>query len=173
LRNIEGNSKNTVGRYNSSNKHWIADYLLNYDRTFNTVHNISALAGYSQEETTFEDLQGTRFGTPNNNIQYLNAGEVEGASNAGGFFDWAFISYIGRLNYNFDGRYFAQVTVRRDGSSRFLGDNRWGVFPSYALGWKISKEKFFEPLRGAVNDLKLRASLGTLGNANVGNYPDC
>ncbi|MEP7107958.1 MAG: TonB-dependent receptor [Ferruginibacter sp.] len=171
LRNIEGNAKNNVSRYNSANKHWIADYLLNYNRTFKAVHNVSALLGYSQEETVFEDLQGSRFGTPNNSIQYLNAGEVDGASNAGGYFDWAFISYIGRLNYNYDGKYFAQVTVRRDGSSRFLGDNRWGVFPSYAVGWKISKEKFFQNFTGIINDLKLRASLGTLGNANVGNYP--
>jgi TonB-linked SusC/RagA family outer membrane protein len=171
LRNIEGNSKNSVSKYNSSNKHWIADYLLNYDRTFNGVHNISALAGYSQEETVFEDLSGLRFGTPNNNIQFLNAGEVAGAVNSGGYSDWAFISMFGRLNYNYDGKYFAQATVRRDGSSRFLNNNRWGVFPSYAVGWKISKEKFFKNFTGIINDLKLRASIGTLGNANVGNYP--
>ena len=73
-----------MSRYNSSDKHWTADYLLNYDRTFGKAHNVSALAGYSQEEDVFEDLQGTRFGTPNNNIQYLNAGEVANASNAGG-----------------------------------------------------------------------------------------
>ncbi|MEP7257929.1 MAG: SusC/RagA family TonB-linked outer membrane protein, partial [Flavitalea sp.] len=171
LRNIEGNSKNTVDKYTSTTKHWTADYLLNFDRTFNGVHNVSALAGYSQEENVFEDLHGIRFGTPNNNIQYLNAGEIEGAYTSGGYADWAFISYIGRLNYNYDGKYFVQASVRRDGSSRFLGDNRWSVFPSYAVGWKISKEKFFEPLTSVVNDLKLRASLGTLGNANVGNYP--
>ncbi|MEO8763093.1 MAG: TonB-dependent receptor, partial [Ginsengibacter sp.] len=170
LRNIEGNSQNSVSRYNSSDKHWTADYLLNYDRSFGK-HNISALAGYSQEEDVFEDLQGTRFGTPNDNIQYLNAGETANASNAGGYADWAFISYIGRLNYDYDGKYYAQVSVRDDGSSRFLGKNRWGVFPSYALGWKISKEKFFESFTHVINSLKIRASIGTLGNANVGNYP--
>ncbi|MBL7735958.1 MAG: TonB-dependent receptor [Chitinophagaceae bacterium] len=171
LRNIEGNVKNSVSRYDGSNWHWIADFLLNYDRTFNGVHNISALAGYSEEENIYEDLQGSRQGTPNNNIQYLNAGEIAGASNSGGYSDWAFISQFGRLNYNYDERYLVQVSVRRDGSSRFVDENRYGVFPSYAIGWKLSKENFFQKLTPVINDFKLRASIGTLGNANVGNYP--
>lgn len=171
LRNIEGNVKNSVSRYDGSNWHWIADFLLNYDRTFNGVHNVSALAGYSQEENVYEDLQGARQGTPNNNIQYLNAGEIAGASNAGGYSDWAFISQFGRLNYNYDEKYLVQVSVRRDGSSRFVDENRYGVFPSYAIGWKISKENFFKSVTPVINDLKIRASIGTLGNANVGNYP--
>lgn len=77
---------------------------------------------------------------------------------------------LGRVNYDFDGRYLAEVNVRADGTSRFRSDNRWRVFPSVSLGWNIAREKFFEPLTGVVNSLKLRGSFGTLGNQNTTNW---
>ena len=126
---------------------------------------------YSQEESKYEYLNGQRYGTPNNQIQYLNAGQLENQSVYNGFQDWAFVSYIGRLGYNYNEKYFIQGSVRRDGTSRFIGDNRWGVFPSVSAGWRISKEGFFEPLLDVVNDFKIRGSFGTLGNSNVGLYP--
>ena len=118
---------------------------------------------YSQEESKYEYLNGTRYGTPNNQIQYLNAGQLENQSVYNGFQDWAFVSYIGRLGYNYNEKYFIQASVRRDGTSRFTGDNRWGVFPSVSAGWRISKEGFFEPLLNVVNDFKIRGSFGTSG----------
>jgi hypothetical protein len=78
------------------------------------------------------------------------------------------ISYIGRLNYDYKGKYFLQAAFRRDGSSRFGPDNRWGNFPSVSLGWIVSDESFFNV--PAVSLLKLRGSWGVTGNNNIGNY---
>lgn len=81
------------------------------------------------------------------------------------------LSYYGRLNYTFDDRYLLTATFRRDGSSRFAKSNRWGTFPSVALAWRVSQEKFFEPLRDIVNDLKIRASYGVTGQQDgISNY---
>jgi len=168
---VETQSINSVYKNKDYNFHWIADYMLNYERSFNDVHNVSALFVYSQEENKYEYLNGTRYGTPNNQILYLNAGQLENQSVYNGFQDWSFVSYIGRLGYNFKEKYFIQASVRRDGTSRFVGDNRWGVFPSVSAGWRISEEKFFEPWRNIVSDFKIRGSIGTLGNSNVGLYP--
>ncbi len=171
IQGVETQSINNVYKNQDYNFHWIADYMLNYEKSFNGVHNLSALFVYSQEESKYEYLNGTRYGTPNNQIQYLNAGQLENQSVYNGFEDWAFVSYIGRLGYNYKEKYFIQGSVRRDGTSRFIGENRWGVFPSVSAGWRISKEGFFEPLLNIVNDFKIRGSFGTLGNSNVGLYP--
>jgi TonB-dependent starch-binding outer membrane protein SusC len=168
---VETQSINNVYKNQNYTFHWIADFMLNYEKSFNGVHNLSALFVYSQEESKYEYLNGQRYGTPNNQIQYLSAGQLENQSVYNGFQDWAFVSYIGRLGYNYKEKYFVQGSVRRDGTSRFVGDNRWGVFPSVSVGWRISKEGFFEPLKNILNDFKIRGSIGTLGNSNVGLYP--
>lgn len=168
---VETQSINHVDKNQDYNFHWITDYMLSYEKTFMDVHNVSALFIYSQEENEYEYISGTRFGTPNNKIQYLNAGQLENQSVYNGFQDWSFVSYIGRLGYNYKEKYLVQASVRRDGTSRFVDENRWGVFPSLSAGWRISKESFFEPLTDIINDLKIRASVGTLGNSNVGLYP--
>ena len=168
---VETQKINSVSKNQDYNFHWIADYMLNFERTFNAVHNVSGLLVYSQEENRYEYLNGTKYGTPNNEIRYLNAGQLENQSVYNGYQDWAFVSYIGRVGYNYNEKYFVQASVRRDGTSRFVGDNRWGVFPSASVGWRISKEGFFESVTNIVNDLKVRASIGTLGNSNVGLYP--
>ena len=171
INGVETQSINHVYKDQDWNFHWTSDYMLNYERTFNSVHNVSALLDYSQEENKYEYLNGTRYGTPNNQIQYLNAGQLANETVYNGFQDWSFVSYIGRIGYNYSEKYFVQGSVRRDGTSRFVGKNRWGVFPSVSAGWRISKENFFEPLLNVVNDLKIRGSIGVLGNSNVGLYP--
>jgi TonB-dependent starch-binding outer membrane protein SusC len=164
-------TSNTISKNSDNSYHWQMDYMLNYDHTFKGVHNLSALLVYSREERNSEYLDAARSGTPLNSIQYLSAGDPNTQINSNGYSDWSFISYIGRINYDYNGKYLLQATVRRDGSSRFAEQNRWGIFPSYSLGWRISKEDFFTNLTSVVNDLKIRASLGTLGNADIGTYP--
>jgi TonB-dependent starch-binding outer membrane protein SusC len=171
LQGIEGQSINNVAKVTDNTFHWIADYMLNYEKTFKSRHNVSALLMYSQEESKYEVLRGQRFATPNNNITYMDAGQLENQNVNNSFTDWAFVSYTGRINYNYSEKYFVQASVRRDGSSRFVLDNRWGVFPSASVGWRISKENFFVPLNKVIDDFKIRASIGTLGNSNVGYYP--
>ena len=165
-------SQSSLTKNSTDTYHWQTDFMLNYDHTFNEAHNLSVLLAFSEEASATEDLGGYRSGIPLTNIYYLNAGDASTALNNNGYSDWSIASYIGRVNYDYKGKYLVQATVRRDGSSRFSSANRWGIFPSYSIGWRISKEKFFEPISNIVSDLKLRASSGTLGNANIGsNYP--
>jgi len=159
----EGATVNSIEKYQSQNLHWIADALLNYQKTFGK-HNVSALAGYSWEENYFENLSGRRIGTPNNSIRFLSAGDpVNSLSNANDATDWAFISLFGRVNYSFNDRYLITASIRQDGSSRLGAGNRYGVFPSGSIAWRISREAFMQNAE-FISDLKIRASIGKVGN---------
>ncbi|MBW1654111.1 SusC/RagA family TonB-linked outer membrane protein [Flavobacterium quisquiliarum] len=89
----------------------------------------------------------------------------------GGATEWSMSSFYGRFNYNYAGKYLFETSGRYDGSSRFSDGLKWGFFPSFSAGWVVSKEKFMEPILDYVSDFKLRASVGTLGNQDIGNYP--
>ena len=141
---------------------------LNYNETFGK-HTVGVMAGHEAQESGWESLSGSRTGYLFNSIHELDAGDANTAQNSSSRGSWAMESYYGRLNYSFDDRYLLTATVRADGSSNLGRNNRWGVFPSVALAWKISNEKFmkgFENLSG----LKLRAGWGLVGNQNAGSY---
>ena len=103
----------------------------------------------------------------------IDAGNIENMNNGGGEYQWAINSFFGRLNYNYKERYLVEANIRTDGSSRFAEGNRYGVFPSFSAAWRISEEPFMESIRDRVDNLKLRASWGKLGNQNIGSsyYP--
>lgn len=134
----------------------------NYNRDFDAIDsNIDATFGY--------DYQYWIYATPF--YAELNTEGVQQSTTAATDQRHSLISYYGRLNYTLMKRYLLTATVRRDGSSRFAKDNRWGTFPSVALAWRVSQENFFGPLRGIVNDFKLRASYGVTGQQDgIGNY---
>jgi TonB-linked SusC/RagA family outer membrane protein len=134
----------------------------NYSRDMEILKsNIDVTFGY--------DYQYWKYTTPF--YATLNADGVQQATSAATDQRHSLISYYGRLNYTLMNRYLLTATVRRDGSSRFSRDNRWGTFPSIALAWRISQEKFFEPLRKEINDLKIRASYGVTGQQDgIANY---
>lgn len=134
----------------------------NYNRDFDAIDsNIDATFGY--------DYQYWKYATPF--YAELNTEGVQQSTTAATDQRHSLISYYGRLNYTLMKRYLLTATVRRDGSSRFAKDNRWGTFPSVALAWRVSQENFFGPLRGIVNDFKLRASYGVTGQQDgIGNY---
>lgn len=159
----EGSNINQVTKDNRENLHWITDFLLNYERTFAENHNVSALLGYSLEENKYERLQGSRTGTPNNAIRFLSAGNPDSQLNLNQYSDWAFASTFGRLGYNFMNKYIISGTVRRDGTSRLDAANRYGVFPSVSVAWRIAQENFMDSFDW-LNEMKLRASWGTVGN---------
>jgi TonB-linked SusC/RagA family outer membrane protein len=146
---------------------WLNENTLTYSREFNEKHNLNALIGYSSQKSHFDgsSLSATNF--PNDLVTTLNAGQVT----SGGTYasEWSLLSYLGRINYNFKNKYLFTATVRRDGSSRFGSDNKWGTFPSASVGWYISEEDFFKNQR-IFGDLKLRASYGLAGNNNIGSY---
>ena len=144
--------------------------LLQYDKTFGD-HELSVLGGYSQEHNKYDYLFGSRRGYLNNALDQLDAGPVTALQNSGNSAEYALQSVFGRVNYTFKKKYLLEGNIRDDGSSRFAPANRWAVFPSASVGWRISEETFFEPLKKVISDLKIRASWGKLGNQNIGTYP--
>lgn len=144
---------------------------LNYGHNFHG-HNIKAQFGYSIEQSKYQYLQGYRKNFPNLDLQELNAGGSDIQNAYGTSNQWALMSYFGRLNYDYKGRYLLEANVRDDGSSRFDGANKWGVFPSFSAGWRVTEEPFVKAMNLTwLDNFKLRGSWGQLGNQNVGNYP--
>lgn len=134
------------------------------------AHDMKLMLGYQGEDNHFEDLSAARNGFDLDRYYLIN-GDPATATNSGGASEWAMASFYSRFNYTYADKYLFEATGRYDGSSRFSKGNQWGFFPSVSAGWVISKENFMEPLEKYVSDLKLRASYGTLGNQDIGNYP--
>ena len=149
------------------------DNILTYSKQFNSVHNLTVMAGYTFQETNGSDIGASRNNFLNNdvNMQVLNAGSAN-INNTGSKFSWAIQSYLGRINYGFDDKYLFSGSLRVDQTSRIAKDNRTGVFPGASAGWVISKENFFDDVT-FVDNLKLRASWGVLGNQAIADprYP--
>lgn len=144
-----------------------------YNTTIAKKHAIDVLVGYTWEDENQRSVGGYRQKFPSNDVPYLTAGGADGQTNFGGGYDWAIQSIFGRLTYNYDERYLFETTMRYDGSSRFPTDSKYGFFPSAALGWRVSEEKFWKDSSVAkwFTNLKIKASTGVLGNNNIGNYP--
>jgi TonB-linked SusC/RagA family outer membrane protein len=146
---------------------WLTEQSATLDRTFGGNH-LQLLGAFSAQAQ--RQIGGTFNGTnfPNDDITTLNAAAlITGSTDAQ---RWGLISYVSRLNYDFaDGKYLASAAIRRDGSSRFAPQNRWGVFPSASVGWRLSEEAFLKKLSW-LNDLKLRLAYGQTGNNDLGNY---
>lgn len=141
--------------------------LTTYDKSFGR-HNIQALGGYSTEGFTADGFQVRRVGIPGNDFGVINNGTTTDDQNTNGTGEaWAINSVFGRVAYNFNEKYLFEANVRYDGSSRFAAGNRWGVFPSFSAGWRITEEGFLSGVKNAVGDIKLRASWGQLGNQNI------
>ncbi|HVY74014.1 MAG TPA: TonB-dependent receptor [Puia sp.] len=143
------------------------DNYFTYDRTFGGDHHLTVLAGTDAQNNRYDYLSGNKTGFPSNLTQQLNSGT--GTSNVGGdASEWALFSLMARVNYAYRDKYLLTATIRRDGSSRFGENNRYGTFPSASVAWRISKEDFFKV--DFINDLKLRMGYGVTGNQNIGNY---
>ena len=144
--------------------------LVNYHKSFGR-HNIELVAGYEEFSAEFETLgvSGNEF--LSNDFPFLNQAPVDKVfDESTQISENAYASYFGRVSYNLDNKYYLQGTLRRDGSSRFGEDYRWGSFPSVALGWIASNEGFLKDLNPVLSFLKLRVSYGSLGNDRLGNY---
>ena len=135
------------------------------------AHNFALMVGYNQETEKYESLSGYRKEYAFN-LPVLNAGGTSNWSNSGGEEEWAIQSLFGRFNYNYKERYLFEANMRYDGTSRISEENRWGVFPSFSLGWRVTEEEFIKKLNwNWLNSFKLRGSWGQLGNQNIGLYP--
>lgn len=158
----------SVARFQSVNYAW--ENTATYQKTFGGIHELSLLAGYSVQKTTSEGtaVEGQTGTFENDQIQYVTgAATIFGSGTKE---QWSLLSYLGRLNYNLRDRYLISASIRRDGSSRFATNNKWAVFPSASVGWRLSNEPFMQALRPIFDELKIRASYGITGNFNIGNY---
>lgn len=136
-------------------------------------HKISGVGGFSQEWSVLRQFEASRINLITEQDPTLNLGSKEGMSNNGGASQWAIRSGFGRLNYNYNDRYLMEVNLRYDLSSRFHKSNRAGLFPSFSGAWRLSEESFMKFSRDFLDNVKLRASWGMLGNQYVGStdYP--
>ncbi|MDR0940328.1 MAG: TonB-dependent receptor [Mediterranea sp.] len=163
-----GRNQQGQASYNTAlNYKWINEEILTYTKTFGD-HDFSALAGFVASRYVGESANNSIRGFSDNKIQTMNAGtvldkpsEAYGASSN--------VSVLARATYDYRDKYLATVNIRADGSSKFSANSRWGYFPSFSLGWRITGEEFMKPLEW-LSDLKLRVGWGQVGNDQVGDY---
>jgi TonB-linked SusC/RagA family outer membrane protein len=159
----------------SLDENWAKSYKYDLQITGNyekmiQKHYLKLLAGFSLESYRSDNINGNRRNFITDSLYELNAGDAATSINSGTANQWAFASFFGRLNYVFDDRYLVEFSFRNDGSSRFAPGKQWGFFPSGSLGWNINKEGFMKEL-DFIDQLKIRGSIGQLGNAEkVGLY---
>ncbi len=144
---------------------WVNENTANYQKDFGD-HKFDVLVGFTAQKFR-EDVSNTNGNNyPDDKVKTISAAGL--ITSTSGVQEWSLLSYLGRLNYNYKGKYLLSASLRR-GSSRFGVNNRWGNFPSVSLGWILSQESFLEDVK-AISFLKLRASYGVVGNFNIGNY---
>lgn len=167
--NVNQNSGGYAKRNTYENTQKNLEVFANYNKTFADVHKVGAMIGYSWQENNYDDgFQVTSKGFTSDALGYYNL--AMGSSTDRPDYGTAYnttlrmISFFGRLNYSFNSKYMFQGTVRRDGSSAFGANNRWGSFPSASLAWRMSEESFIKDL-GVFDDLKFRVGYGVSGNS--------
>ena len=155
------------------------DYYGNYyltgtaERSYGN-HDFKLMAGASREAFNDKFLMGYRRDFIYDNYEVIDAGaDNETKGNRGTIDEWLLVSTFGRFNYSYKDRYLFEANIRHDGSSRFSKNNQWATFPSFSAGWRISEEDFMQSTKNVINQLKIRASWGKLGNQNIGRtyYP--
>ncbi|MDR1555823.1 MAG: TonB-dependent receptor [Tannerellaceae bacterium] len=143
---------------------------VNYERKFNNVHNVKVFAAYEQYTYRMDFLNGYREGFLSTSVDQLFAGDRNTANNNGEASEVARMNYFGRMDYDYAGKYLFQFNWRYDGSQNFPKGNRFGFFPGVSLGWRISEEDFWENNVESIDNLKLRASWGKMGNDKIDQF---
>lgn len=169
--NVTEGSASQANRTNGRTQYYMFQTTLNYNKVFGE-HTLDVLAGYSAENNLFDETYQRNSEFPNDQLytfdnatsRVLNSRNTEGRQ--------TLMSYFTRLQYNYRDKYLLTGSIRRDGYSKFGRNSKWGFFPSFSAGWRLSEEAFMEPLVDVVNNVKLRYSWGVTGNNNLpGNYP--
>lgn len=172
-----GAGLNKLSESVNTRNYYSANVYANYDDTFgkNNAHHVSGVIGFNYETMRLKNISASGENLTSTSLDDLDLvgqnanGEVL-TSVGGGQNEYALAGFFGRINYDYKGRYLFEASGRYDGSSRFAAGSRWGFFPSGSVGWRISEEPFFKPFSRYVDNLKLRASFGSLGNQNVSSY---
>ena len=147
-------------------KRYNFDALLNYSKNFGQ-HGLKVMVGYHAEKYEVSKNQMQRNNFPSNSLNDMDAGGASTQTNDGLSRELAMLSYFGRINYDFAGKYLLEANFRADASSRFAPGHRWGYFPSFSGAWRISEEEFMESTHDWLSSLKIRASWGMLGNQDA------
>ncbi|MCR1854387.1 SusC/RagA family TonB-linked outer membrane protein [Parabacteroides distasonis] len=152
----------------SVNYNWISETTLMYNKTFNQIHNIDAVVGFSAQQNRWETVTASASGFASDVYESFNLGASSAAARkpSSNLKEWSMVSYIGRVVYTLRDKYIFTGNMRVDGSSRFGENNKYGYFPSGAVAWKVSEENFMKDIDW-LSDMKLRASYGLSGNANA------
>jgi TonB-linked SusC/RagA family outer membrane protein len=170
--NNGGAFDNYMTEKNSENIRQTVNVYGTYEHTWAGAHNFKVMAGYNYDDYHYKDVWSKGYDLITTELSDLDliSTDKRPAETNGGQTAWRTAGFFGRINYDYKGRYLFETSARYDGSSRFATGHKWGFFPSVSVGWRISEEPFFAPVKHVVNNLKLRASYGTLGNQNVDNY---
>lgn len=157
-----------TSRFHSQDVNWVAEFFVNYQKTFGK-HNGTLLVGTSAQQNTRSQFLASGSGAIDNTLNQLNNQNADNFGAESLEISSGLTSVFGRFNYDYEGKYLFTATVRRDGSSRFGPGNRYGVFPSGSVAWRLSEENFLKK-SNFINDLKLRASYGETGNQNIDDF---
>jgi len=170
--NNAGAFDNYMTEKNSENIRQTWNVYGTYENTFVDAHHITLMAGFNYDDYHYKDVWAKGYDLISTELSDLDliSTETRQPEVNGGQTAWRTAGFFGRINYDFKGRYLFETSARYDGSSRFASGHKWGFFPSASIGWRVSEEPFFAPLKNVVNNFKIRASYGTLGNQNVDNY---
>ena len=167
--NLEQEQRNHADRTYANNVDWNWTNTLTYLKTFKEKHHLNLMAGYTMEKFQYYNLYGTSYNIPSNveTMRYVSAGTAD--DDASGYNSYtSLISYLGRVMYNYDEKYYLTASIRVDGSSKFSEGNKYDTFPAVSAAWRISGEEFMKK-QNIVNDLKLRLGWGKVGNQNIDN----
>jgi TonB-linked SusC/RagA family outer membrane protein len=149
---------------------WTLENILSYNKTFNKVHNLGVTALHSIQRDNFEGSTISAQGVPAESQSFYSVGSASSVLGVGSFLSqWTINSYMARINYDYNDKYLLTLTLRRDGSSRFGENTKYGNFPGIAVGWNISNEPFMKGIT-SIDLLKIRASYGSVGNQGVVPY---
>ncbi|WP_286858279.1 MULTISPECIES: SusC/RagA family TonB-linked outer membrane protein [Sphingobacterium] len=165
---VGSNGEASLGNLNGTS--WLNENTLTYTGVIGQ-HNFNALLGFTQQENKNEVFSAgaQNFVTDDLLFNNLQSGSILTRPTSDTY-NWVLHSYLARVNYNYANKYYVSASVRRDGSSRFGADNKWGNFPSLAFSWRIINEPFFKQVFPGIDDFKIRTSFGTTGNQEIGQY---
>jgi TonB-linked SusC/RagA family outer membrane protein len=151
----------------SNHLNWLTENTITFNKTIGK-HSINAFVGYTAQKDEYQSGNITATGFPNDQVHTLNAATTASSFSSTAS-EWSLLSNIGRANYTYDSKYLLTATLRRDGSSRFGKNTKWGYFPSGSLGWRMNEEDFMKSISW-IDNMKLRLSYGVTGNNLIPNY---
>lgn len=146
---------------------WLNENTISYNKLLAEKHLVNGVVGFTAQKSSFDRMSAGASDFPTEYVPYISAGVVNAGTHT--VSEWSLLSMMARVSYSYNSKYMFTATIRRDGSSRFGRNHKWGSFPSLSVGYNISEERFMDGVP-AVSNLKLRASYGLSGNNQIGNY---